>query len=176
MKKWVAVCWWVFAVAIILYGVVGGFALAAETQPGKATEPGFPSGVDMSKIGDILIKFLVLSVIFESALTPIFNWRIFLEYFDEKGLKTPITVILALLTFWVYDLDIFREVLVSFGLPDKSGFVGKVITALLIAGGSNGVLTIFDKLHIRDLKARKTKAGEARAQLQARKESKPHSG
>lgn len=31
----------------------------------------------------------------------------------------------------------------------------------------------FDKLHIRDLKARKTKADEARAQLQARKENKP---
>jgi hypothetical protein len=173
MKKWLVVCWWVCAAVVILYVAVVGLVLAAETQPGQAREPGFPSGMDMSKIGDILVKFLVLSVIFESALTPIFNWRIFLERFEEKGLKTPITVILALLTFWIYDLDIFREVLVSFGLPDKSGFVGKVITALLIAGGSNGVLTIFDKLHIRDLKARKTKADEARAQLQARKGTKP---
>lgn len=173
MKKWLVVCWWVCATLVIIYGVAVGLVLAAETQPGQARQPGLPSGMDMSKIGDILIKFLVLSVIFESALTPIFNWRIFLEYFDERGLKTPITVILALLTFWIYDLDIFREVLVAFGLPDKSGFVGKVITALLIAGGSNGVLTIFDKLHIRDLKARKEKADEARAQLHKRKGTKP---
>jgi hypothetical protein len=172
MKKWIAVCFGVSLTVMVTFGIVGQVALAAEAQSGQTTQPGLPSGVDMGKIGDILVKFLVLSVIFESALTPIFNWRVFLAHFDEKGYKTPITVILALLTFWIYDLDIFREVMAAFGLPAKSGFAGKVITALLIAGGSNGVLTLFDKLHIRDLSAQKEKGLEARAQLQKPKKIK----
>jgi hypothetical protein len=55
----------------------------------------------------------------------------------------------------------------------KQFFVEKMITALLIAGGRNGVLTIFNKLHIRDLKRRKAKPDEARTKLQACKENIP---
>jgi len=105
----------------------------------------------MEKIGEVLVKFLVLSVIFEVALTPVFNWRIFLRYFDGKGLKTPLTIILAFLMFWGYRLDIIRDVLIALNYADPGiTFWGQVITAMLIAGGSDGVFRVFTKLGIRN--------------------------
>jgi hypothetical protein len=107
--------------------------------------------MEMEKIGEVLVKFLVLSVIFEVALTPVFNWRIFLRYFDGKGLKTPLTIILAFLMFWGYRLDIIRDVLIALNYADPGiTFWGQVITAMLIAGGSDGVFRVFTKLGIRN--------------------------
>lgn len=63
------------------------------------------------KIGKILIVFLVLSIVFEVALTPIFNWRFFLQHFEGKGYKTPIIITLAFVVFWSYDLDIVKDLL-----------------------------------------------------------------
>ena len=123
-------------------------------------------------VGEVLVVFLVLSLIFESALTPIFNWRIFAANFEGKGLKTPLTVILALLVFWEYKLDIFHDVLVALGKQQASSdptFWGQVITAFLIAGGSDGVFRVFTKLKIRDPAGRKEKAEQARAALEAKK-------
>ena len=52
------------------------------------------------KLIQVLFMFLVLSVVFETALTPIFNWRVFCARFDGKGVKTPLTVIAAVVVFW----------------------------------------------------------------------------
>ena len=123
-------------------------------------------------LGEVLVAFLVLSLIFESALTPIFNWRVFAARFEGQGVKTPLTVILALLVFWGYKLDILRDVLVALRRPPEPPeitFWGQVITAFLIAGGSDGVFRIFTKLKIRDPAARKAKAEQARAALEAKK-------
>lgn len=109
----------------------------------------------------LLVLFLVLSVVFEVALTPIFNWRYFLLHFESKGIKTPVTVILAFMVFWGYGLDIIKDVLVSLGYSASKTLGGQFLTALLIAGGSDGVLRIFTKLGIRNPIERKEKAKEA---------------
>jgi hypothetical protein len=130
--------------------------------------------ISMEEVMNILIVFLVLSIVFEVALTPIFNWRIFLIYFDERGFKTPITVGLAFLVFWGYKLDIITDllnVLKPLVTNRESNIGGKILTALLIAGGSSGIFQIFTKLGIRNpvetkekgVEARATKAAETRA-------------
>ncbi|MDP3695879.1 MAG: hypothetical protein Q8R42_07185, partial [Desulfocapsaceae bacterium] len=94
--------------------------------------------------------------------TPVFNWRFFLQHLEGKGAKIPITVILALIVFLGYDLDIIKDLLVSLGYSANMTFGGQILTALLIAGGSDGVLRIFTKLGIRNPLERKEKAEEAR--------------
>jgi len=122
-----------------------------------------PSDISMEKVGEILLVFLVLSVVFEVALTPIFNWRVFLKHLEGKGWKTPITVALAFIVFWSYDLDVVKDLLVALGYSASQTIGGQVLTALLIAGGSDGVLRIFTKLGIRDPAERKQRAVEARS-------------
>ncbi len=110
-----------------------------------------------TSIMNILVVFLVLSVVFEVALEPIFNWEIFLAYFHNKGYEVPIQVVLAFLVFSAYKLDIVTDLVnilkpvistevANEGLPYPPTFGGKAITALLIAGGSKGFLKIFRKL------------------------------
>ncbi len=131
--------------------------------------------IPTDEIGQILVIFVILSVVFEVALTPIFNWRIFLARFEGKGFKTPITVILAFLVFWRYNLDIITDLLIVLHHLEpgtESTLGGQALTALLIAGGSDGVFRIFTKLGIRNPTARKLKAEETRRTLAEQKEQK----
>ncbi|NIO82344.1 MAG: hypothetical protein GTN68_17500, partial [Candidatus Aminicenantes bacterium] len=74
---------------------------------------------DLNKVIKVIFVFLVLSIVFESALTPIFNWRFFLAHFDGKGIKTFVTLVTAFLVFKSYNLDIFKDVLVALGYQAK---------------------------------------------------------
>ncbi len=164
-------------------------ALLAEAPSAESEEPSGPSleettssspgavldyeGIDTKKIGDVLIMLFVLSVVFEVALTPIFNWRLFLLHWEGKGIKTPLTIVLAFLVFWRYDVDIFARILEAFNGAKSPGFWGKIVTAFLIAGGSDAIFRIFTKLKLHDPKKRKQKMLEARAALKksAKKET-----
>ena len=151
------------AVAVAI-GLIAGPVLAAEAG---STNVGVK---ELEAIGGVLIVFLVLSVVFEVALTPIFNWRVFLARFDGKGVKTPLTFLIALLVFLNYDLDIVRDVLNALDQKIDGKEVGltvpgQIITALLIAGGSSGIQQIFSKLGIRNPAGVKKKADEAKRAL-----------
>ena len=103
---------------------------------------------DYNKIMEEFGVILILSIVFEVALTPIFNWNIYKRNFIEgSGMKTPITIILALLVFWKYDIDIIRDLLKALGYINvELSFGGRLITAFIIAGGSNGVYKIIQGL------------------------------
>lgn len=108
-------------------------------------------GVDMGGVVDILVMFLVLAVVFEMAFATIFEWKYFQENLDNKGLKTPIMLLLVFLIFWRYDLNIFTQLLDAFGKSvPSSDLLGRIATAFLIAGGSKGIWEIFNRLGIRN--------------------------
>jgi hypothetical protein len=105
-----------------------------------------------AKLGGILLLVLALSIAFELALTTIFNWRIFKEHLDKRGFKTPIAVGIALAAFWQYDIDIFRDIFNSLmmGNQVEGSFWGKVLSALLIAGGSSTVYELLTRFGLRE--------------------------
>jgi hypothetical protein len=115
-------------------------------------------------IFNVLFLFLALSLIFESAMSVIFDWRLFIRYFEGRGIKTPVIVGTAFLVFWSYDLDIVHDLLVALdqGTPEKS-VMGQFLTALLIGGGSGGIFRIFARLGIRSPEERRRKAQKERA-------------
>lgn len=175
------------AVVILLILVNSAQIVQAQTpegsqqpvQPGQVVTgaPGSQADTNdrMAKIGEVLLLFLILSLVFETALTPIFNWRLFAKHFEGKGWKTPITITLAFVVFLPYNLDIFSAILKIFGNDVnftlvggvETGYFGRFVTALLIAGGSDGIYRIFTKLGVRDPGERKKKAEEARSQTAA---------
>lgn len=132
--------------------------------------------VNWEQIGEILVLLFVISVVFETALTPIFNWRVFARFCEGKGVKTPLTVIAAVALLWNYDIDIFRHIIDAFadagggeGAESKSTFLGRIITGLLVAGGSGAVFNIFTKLKLRDPGKLAEKAQTAREEAEATK-------
>lgn len=129
--------------------------------------------VNWDQIVNILMVLLVISVVFETALTPLFNWRIFAQHCEGKGVKTPITILAAIALLWSYDIDIFRSIIDAFnnvseqsGAPNStessSSLFGRIMTGFLVAGGSGAIFNIFRKLGLRDPKQIQQKAKEAR--------------
>jgi hypothetical protein len=107
--------------------------------------------IDYDAVGNVLFVFLVLSVVFEASFTPIFNSTLFSDL-HGKGVKIPLMIILSLLVFWKFDLDIISDLLVAMGKKDPAAgphFMGQVMTAFLIAGGNDGIYRIYSKLGIR---------------------------
>jgi hypothetical protein len=112
-----------------------------QTNPKPGEQPANQQAKDWKvdqKTLEVILAFFVLAVVFEMALAPIFDSSLFMARFEEKGIKTVITIVLALLVFWKYELDIFQKLLASMDMPAPATFWGKIMTALLIAGGSGG--------------------------------------
>jgi hypothetical protein len=137
---------------------------------GSQASPGDTDGVDRTRIFNVLFLVLALSLVFESAMSVIFDWRLFIRYFEGRGVKTPLIVAVAFLVFLNYELDIVAELLRGF--PQISGTIGdtslpgQLLTALLIAGGSSGVFRIFARLGIRSPEERDKKAQQERALME----------
>ena len=127
--------------------------------------------VNWEQIGNILALLLVISIVFETALTPIFNWRFFAKHCEGKGVKTPITIAAAVALLWGYDIDIFKHVIDAFagtGVTDSpSNVMGRIMTGLLVAGGSGAIFNIFTKLGLRSPDKLAAKAAVARGQAAA---------
>jgi hypothetical protein len=105
-----------------------------------------PSG---DKLVSVLLVFLTLSIVFESAFTTIFHWSWFVKRVGGKGWRTPVKVFLAGLVFWGYNLDVIRDLLQAMGYSATLSLGGQILTALLISGGSEGVYRVFQKLGLR---------------------------
>ncbi|MCI5131172.1 MAG: hypothetical protein D3904_06525 [Candidatus Electrothrix sp. EH2] len=142
----------------------------ATTQQNERNKTPEQMNPDLNAVTGVLIVILVLSVVFEVAMTPIFNWRIFLKYGEGKGWKTPIVIGTGLIVFWSYDIDIIRDLMNSLGQTKDISRGGQLLTALLIAGGSDGVFRIFTKFNIRNPVERKEKAALVRAEEKKKKE------
>lgn len=147
------------------------FLFCLSIFPASAAAADGLSGGSINEIGNVLLVFVVLSVVFEVALTPVFNSRFFLARFEGKGVKIPLTIVLALIVFWGYDLDIIKELLNALGHQTVGGdeielsFGGQIVTAFLIAGGSDGVFRIFSRIGIRNPKERKEKSALEKSSL-----------
>ena len=125
--------------------------------------------VNWEHIGNILALLFVISIVFETALTPIFNWRFFAKHCEGKGVKTPITVVAAVALLWSYDIDIFKHVIDAFadgdgGTESSSNFIGRIMTGFLVAGGSGAIFNIFTKIGLRSPDKLAKKAQDAQKQ------------
>ena len=67
----------------------------------------------------------------------------------DKYWRIPITVGAASAVFLAYNLDIVSEVIKEYGGENGIEWGGKILTVLLIAGGSDGILHIFERFNIR---------------------------
>ena len=135
--------------------------------------------VHWEQIGEVLALLFVISLVFETALTPIFNWRFFAKHFEGKGVKTPLTIAAAVALLWSYDIDIFKHIIDAFAEDDaktSSNFVGRVMTGLLVAGGSGAIFNIFTKMKLRDPDKLAEKAAQARGQPAPAKPAQPGGG
>lgn len=120
---------------------------------------------------DLLVKFFMLAVVIEVAFSTIFQWKIYLKFLHDRGWKTPIIVVTAFIFCKTANLNIVGElVTVLFGSTHEiNSTIGLFLTALLLAGGSSGMNTLFSKLKIRDPKAIQKRAEGLKSELEKKK-------
>jgi hypothetical protein len=109
--------------------------------------------MNINETTTLLFSYFVIALVFEHAMSIIFNWRVFLNNWNNKGLKTVILVgSSATLTFSL-GLNIFEKLLPSLGQSyTNSSDPGLQVffTALFIAGGSSGIYEVLKKTVVRD--------------------------
>ena len=112
-----------------------------------------PSQVYSAAFKALFVLF-VIAILLESALAVIFNWRVFLALFDGRGMRTVISVVLSLVVTWSFDIDVLNDLIKVYGGVGSKGdtVLGKIITALILAGGSSGVNNILIALGYRSRK------------------------
>lgn len=88
----------------------------------------------ITKVGEVFIYIMLASVLIERGLQTIFNWRLWTEHVDGKGVKGPFAFVVSLIFVIGSKLDIVSYVFEASG--QVAMYVGYFITALLIAAGS----------------------------------------
>jgi len=129
----------------------GGAAPAAEAPPADAWITAGDWQFYNTSFRGLVILF-VLAILIESALAVIFNWRLFLQLFYGRGVKTLVMIVVSALVVWAFNVDVIDTMMAAYGIKPEDGGQGAVafwLTALILAGGSAGVYRILVALGYR---------------------------
>ena len=107
---------------------------------------------DLGKVGALLGQLLLVLLLLESAMAALFNWRAYRIVLAGRAWKTPIMFGLGLLVVLGFDYDFIETAIndIAGGTTSENlGWVSTTLSALVIAGGSQGVHDLLKKLGLR---------------------------
>ena len=108
------------------------------------------ASLDWNAIFKALVVIIILAFFIERALALLFEWRHFHSRLGTTGVKEPLAFCVALLVTWQWQFDALSQVMGS----EQVTFLGEVITAAVIGGGSKASLKLFrDVAGVRNLPA-----------------------
>ncbi len=131
------------SLAALFVGVAGGPALAQEA----ALPPNPDYWADLIRI---LVGALVVATVLESALTVLFNWRVYRIVLNRRAWKTIFMVAAAAAVVWGFGYDPVGWILVLVGAAgEATGAESRILSALFLAGGTSGVNSVLRRLGFR---------------------------
>jgi hypothetical protein len=110
-----------------------------------------------AEIFKALILLFMLAVVLESALAVLFNWRPFVETLNARAVRPVVSFLVGYLFVEQFNLDLMTSVVnaaTTSAYPVSS--TGKILTALVLAGGSAGVNNLLVALGYRQKKTPET--------------------
>jgi len=146
---------------IVLTGVVIAAMAFMEVQAQDAVPPAQPGGSGegtWNALSGTLLQLLAVVIVVESALAALFNWRVFRIAFNARALKTPVMFGVGLLLVLVTTYDPMRTIIAAGGIPLAAPstvpaffqwVLTTILSAMIIAGGSEGIFQLLKKLGIR---------------------------
>lgn len=134
--------------------VVGGEKkLTIEVVPkGRNNTTGF-SDQAYPEAFKALFLLLAVATVLESALAILFNWRPFVETFNARAVRPVVSLVASLFLVFQFNLDIVTGLakLISAQVPPLD-WSGKILTAMVLAGGSAAVNHLMVSLGFRQLR------------------------
>lgn len=131
-------------VALFAVGAIAPSLAQVIPNAGTSGGEGYQTGLATELIG-----LFVVATIMESALATLFNWRLYREFFDNKAMKTVIMVAFGYLVVTAFNYDIFYKIVAGAGGSGGPGPGSKLLSALVLAGGSAAVYQLFRSLGLR---------------------------
>lgn len=122
-----------------------GSALAQNPAPDPA---GLPK-VLTDKLLPELAGLLAVATVMETALTTLFNWRLYREFFNGRAVKTVVMVLFGGIIVSVFSYDVIARIIVLAGGKEAVTPVSGILSALVLAGGSAAVFELFTRLGLR---------------------------
>ena len=121
--------------AVSLLLVTASSALSQTTTVAPA------AGIDTGALAAELARVLAFVIVIESAMSAVFNWRLYRVLLGGHAMQTPIMVLVGFLVVSLFDYDIVARLL-HITMPSSaqpaSNWLSMTLSALVIAGGSNG--------------------------------------
>jgi len=127
----------------------------AVTPPAAAAQQTTPPQQPPPEEGEVFKTVLVLfmlAVVLESALALVFNWRPFVETFNSRAVRPIVSFLVAYIFVNMFDLDLMTTIVnasVPTSPPRPPGTTGRVLTAMVLAGGSAAVNNVLVGLGFR---------------------------
>lgn len=122
-----------------------GTALAQNPAPDPS---GLPK-VLTDKLLPELAGLLAVATVMETALTTLFNWRLYREFFNGRAVKTVVMVLFGGIIVSVFGYDVMARIIVFSGGKEAVSPVSGILSALVLAGGSAAVFELFTRLGLR---------------------------
>jgi hypothetical protein len=105
---------------------------------------------EQSPVLKALLLLFTLAVVMESALALVFNWRPFVETFNSRAVRPVISFLVAYLFVEIFKLDLVTTIVnASDSGMRLPGTAGRVLTAMVLAGGSAAVNNVLVGLGFR---------------------------
>jgi hypothetical protein len=95
--------------------------------------------LDWDRTAEVLATVLLLSLLVERALSPMFESAWYIRRLQAKELKEFIALVVATAVCWYWRFDAVSMIV----LADKTSPFGYLITGAIVAGGSKGSIRLF---------------------------------
>ena len=107
------------------------------------------SDIFAAKLLTELAGLFVVATIMESALSTIFEWRLYKEFFNGRAVKTLVMIGFGFAVVSAFNYDVFQRVISLAGGSGGDGPLSRILSALVLAGGSAAVYQLFITLGLR---------------------------
>jgi hypothetical protein len=136
-----------------LDGVRQKASIEIEPKPLELSPKGY------EEIFKAIFLLFMLALVLESALAVLFNWRPFVETLNARAVRPLVAFVFAYLFVQSFSLDLMTAIVnaATAGTYEQS-VTGKVLTALVLAGGSAGVNNLLVSLGYRQKRTPETVA------------------
>jgi hypothetical protein len=129
-----------------------GISVALPAHAGGADTPA-AAGLGEVLTGELtkqLIGLFVVATLLESALTTLFAWRVYRELFNGRAVKTLVMVGMGYAIVRTFHYDVMASIITGAGgKGDEGQGLSRLLSALVLAGGSAAVNQLFTALGLR---------------------------
>lgn len=158
------------------YSFSGAFAAETTSQTGEVegNKSENPDDLSVTKIytepanykllGSTIVKLIVTAFLLEMALSVLFNWRFWIVYAEDRGIKTLVNLAVAAVVVLKFDLNVFGQILQATTGDAKYATepFGDLVSTFILAGGSATAFKVAEFFGVRTPVQNKARAASAR--------------